>query len=84
MAQAMQPDDMTDMPERRQRVLAVLDEGRCNPMLIRERTGFGKGEVNTDLLALIRSGYVRRLVPGLYELTDEGRDLLDEMEVDDE
>jgi DNA-binding PadR family transcriptional regulator len=67
---------MVTLDERDCDVLAVLEDGRANPYLIREETGLGKGDVNTVLNRLGRSGYVRQVTTGLYEMTDEGRQAL--------
>ncbi|MDB2283677.1 hypothetical protein PM038_00105 [Halorubrum ezzemoulense] len=63
-----------DKPEARDRdVLEVLSDGRANPYLIRDKTGLDKGDTNTVLNRLGRSGYVRQITRGLYEITEEGR-----------
>ena len=62
-----------DLEERDRRVLAVLAEGRANPYLIREETELGKGDTNTVLNRLARAGMVRQVTRGLYEITERGR-----------
>jgi hypothetical protein len=69
---------MNELDSRDVEVLEVLAEGRANPMLIRERTGLDKGDVNTVLNRLGRAGYVRQLAHALYELTDYGEERLSE------
>jgi restriction endonuclease Mrr len=64
--------DMTDLNEQDRAVLTVLAEGRSNPLLIRDRTGFGKGTVNTSLNRLSRTGHVTQVVRGLYRITEKG------------
>ena len=68
---------MRDLSERDREILAAMHDGRINPMLIRERTGYGKGEVATSLNKLERYGHVHKIVHGLYEITDEGRAALE-------
>jgi DNA-binding IclR family transcriptional regulator len=65
---------MVELDTRDRDVLAVLADGRANPYLLRERTGLGKGEINTVLNRLARSGCVEQVTRGLYEATDEGLD----------
>lgn len=59
-------------------VLAVLAGGRANPMLIREETDQDKGDVNSVLVKLTRDGLAKRVTTGLYEITDDGREVLDD------
>lgn len=67
-----------ELNDRDRDVLRVLAEGRANPYHIRERTGLGKGDVNTAVNRLGRSGYVRQVTRGLYEITELGREEIDE------
>jgi DNA-binding IclR family transcriptional regulator len=60
-------------------VLRVLADGRANPYLIREETGMDKGDVNTVVNRLGRSGAVEQVTRGLYRITIKGQE-----EVDDE
>lgn len=62
-----------ELNDRDRDVLAVLSEGRANPKLVRDETDLDKGDVNTVLVRLGRSGYVRQVTRGLYEITDDGR-----------
>lgn len=55
--------------------LGVLAEGRANPMLIREETDLDKGDVNSVLVKLTRDGLAKRVTTGLYEITDDGREV---------
>jgi DNA-binding PadR family transcriptional regulator len=64
--------------DRDHEVLRVLAGGRANPYLIREETGLDKGDTNTVLNRLGRSGYIEQVTRGLYKLTDEGREEVDE------
>jgi len=75
---SVQESGMAELNNRDEEVLAVLAEGRANPMLIRDETGLDKGDVNTVLNRLGRGGYIRQLTHGLYELTDYGRERLSE------
>lgn len=60
--------------DREDDVLEVLqEEGRVNPLLVREETGYGKGDVNTALSNLRAAGWVRRVTRGLYEFVDDPR-----------
>jgi predicted transcriptional regulator len=68
--QTVQPND------REQEVLAVLAVRAANPYHIREETGLDKGAVNTALNKLARYGYVQQVTRGLYEITDEGREVV--------
>ena len=74
MGVAQKPADMVTLDDRDREALGVLAEGRANPMLIREETGLDKGAVNTVLVKLTRDGLAKRVVPGLYEITDDGRE----------
>ena len=51
----------------------VREERRVNPLLVREETGYGKGDVNTALSNLRAAGWVRRVTRGLYEFVDDPR-----------
>jgi Mn-dependent DtxR family transcriptional regulator len=64
---------MVDLDDRDSNVLAVLDDGRANPYLIREETGLDKGDINTVLNRLARAGYVEQVTRGLYEITMSGK-----------
>ena len=63
---------MVELDGRDRDVLEVLTDGRANPYLIREETGYGKGEINTVLNRLARAGYVEQVTRGLYEMTASG------------
>jgi Mn-dependent DtxR family transcriptional regulator len=63
---------MADLDDRDRAVLNAMTDGRCNPMLIRERTGLDRGDVNTVLNRLARAGLVTSVTRGLYQLTDDG------------
>jgi len=73
---ALSAVDMVELDARDRAVLAVMIEGRANPYLIREETDLDKGEVNTVLVRLGRAGYVRQVTRGLYEITENGRNVL--------
>lgn len=77
MGVAQEQSDMVDLNERDRKVLSVLADGRANPLLIRSETDLDKGDVNTVLVKLTRDGLVKRLVQGLYEITDDGLEVLD-------
>jgi len=64
--------DTMGLDDRDLDMLAVLAEGRANPMLLRERTSYGKGSVNTSLNRLCRAGYATQVTRGLYEITPQG------------
>lgn len=68
------PDfDPTDEEED---VIDVLRaEKRANPLLIREQTELGKGDINTALTRLTSAGWVRKVTRGLYEFVDDPRDV---------
>jgi predicted transcriptional regulator len=66
--------DMDDLDKRDYDILEVLAEGRANPKLIRDETNLSKGDVNTVLVRLGRTGLVRQVTRGLYEITDDGRE----------
>lgn len=65
--------EMATLNERDYEVLRTMREGRVNPLLVRERTALDKGDVNTVLVRLGRSGYIEQITRGLYEITDKGR-----------
>ncbi len=73
---ALSAVDMVELDARDRAVLAVMIEGRANPYLIREETDLDKGEVNTVLVRLGRAGYVRQVTRGLYEITENGREVI--------
>ncbi|MDS0223803.1 hypothetical protein NDI54_20965 [Haloarcula sp. S1AR25-5A] len=55
-------------------VLDVLrEEWRANPYLIRQRSGHGKGTVNTALTRLTSAGWVKKVTRGLYEFVEDPR-----------
>jgi len=64
--------DTMELDDRDLDVLAVLAEGRANPMLLRERTDYGKGSINTSLNRLCRSGLATQVTRALYEITPQG------------
>ncbi len=66
------------LDDRDREVLEVLSAGRANPYLIREETGLDKGATNTVLNRLGRNGYVEQVTRGLYELTEKGREEVDD------
>jgi restriction endonuclease Mrr len=70
--------DMVELDERDEEVLSVLAEGRANPYYIREQTGLGKGDTNTVLNRLARAGHVRQVTRGLYEITENGEQIVRE------
>lgn len=63
-----------NIDDRDREVLNVLADGRANPYLIREETGLSKGDVNTVLNRLGRSGLVVQVTQGLYRITETGRE----------
>jgi len=72
-------DDMVNRDytptETEEDVLEVLEEEwRVNPYLIRERTGHGKGAVNTALTRLTSAGWLKKVTRGLYEFVEDPRD----------
>ena len=71
-------DDMDELDDRDRAVLEVLAGGRANPYLIRDETGLGKGDTNTVLNRLGRTGHVRQITRGLYDITDRGREEIDD------
>lgn len=78
MAEAQERPDMADLNDRDKAVLAVLAEGRANPMFIRDKMDMDKGEVNSVLVKLTRDGLAKRVARGLYEITDDGRNVLND------
>jgi len=63
-----------DPDDREEDVLNVLkEEGRVNPYLVRQRTEYGKGEINTSLKSLSDAGWIRRVCRGLYEFVEDPR-----------
>lgn len=61
--------------ENEEAVLDVIrEETRVNPLLVREKTGLGKGNVNTALSNLRAAGWVRRVTRGLYEFVEDPRE----------
>jgi DNA-binding Lrp family transcriptional regulator len=71
--QDYEPDDNEE-----EQILQVLkDEGRANPLRIREQTDIRKEYVSRKLDNLVRAGWVRRVTRGLYEFVDDPRDTED-------
>lgn len=62
--------DPTDHDEQ---VLTVLEEGRANPLYIREETDLPKQRINDSLQRLTSAGWVRKVTRGLYELVEDPR-----------
>jgi len=60
----------------------LKEEGRVNPLLVREETGLGKGDINTALTNFRAAGWVRRVTRGLYEFVDDPRDAPDRRDRD--
>lgn len=60
----------TDVDEK---VIAVLKEGRANPLYIREETGLRKQRINNSLDRLTSAGWVSKVTRGLYELEEDPR-----------
>lgn len=64
-----------NVTERDEEILAVLkEEGRVNPFLIRERTGYDKGDINTTLAKFARHGWITQVTRGLYEFDTDPRE----------
>lgn len=55
--------DSTDHDEQ---VLTILEEGRANPLYIREETDLPKQLINDSLQRLTSAGWVRKVTHGLY------------------
>ena len=71
--QDYEPDDDDE-----EQILQVLkDEGRANPLRIREQTDIRKEYVSRKLDNLVRAGWVRRVTRGLYEFAADPRDVED-------
>ena len=68
----------TALNDRDREVLEAFDGKRANPYLLRERTEMGKGDVNTALNRLARSGYIEQVTHGLYARTEKGEEALDD------
>lgn len=73
---SIEETEMATLDERDYEVLNAMRAGRANPLLVRKRTDLDKGDVNTVLVRLGRSGYVEQITRGLYEITDKGRNEL--------
>lgn len=64
-----------ELNERDEEILAVLrDEGRVTPYLVRQRTGYDKGDVNTTLAKFARHGWISQVTRGLYEFKEDPRE----------
>ena len=72
--------DMVELDDRDRAVLEVMTDGRANPYLIREETELEKGDVNTVLVRLARLGFVEQVTRGLYEITEEGREAVSDID----
>lgn len=63
--------------ENQEDVLSVFkEEGRANPLRIRDVTGLEKQRVNDALRSLVDAGWVRRVNRGLYEFVDDPRETM--------
>jgi len=60
--------------ENDEKVLSVLQEGRANPLYIREESGLAKQRVNESLERLRSAGWARKVTRGLYELVGDPRE----------
>ena len=54
-------------------IIDVLEEGRANPKLLKDRTGLNDQQVNYALNQLRAAGWVKKVTTGLYELTADPR-----------
>ena len=63
-----------DPPKNQEWVIEVLEEGRANPKLLKDRTGLNDQQVNYALNQLIAAGWVEKVTTGLYELNLDPRD----------
>jgi len=63
-----------DPPKNQEWVIEVLEEGRANPKLLKDRTGLNDQQVNYALNQLIAAGWVKKVTTGLYELEVDPRD----------
>ena len=59
-------------------VLKVLNEGRANPLYIREKADLPKQRVNESLERLRSAGWVKKVTRGLYELVGDPRESQDD------
>mgnify|MGYP000303693980 CR=1 FL=1 len=57
-----------------EKVLDVLEEGRANPLHLRERTDLSKQRLNRVLNRLRANGRVTKVTRGLYEIGDDAGD----------
>ena len=55
-------------------VIDVLEEGRANPLYLKNRTGLNDQQVNYACNQLIAAGWVEKIEKGLYELQEDPRD----------
>jgi len=77
--QDYEPDDDDE-----EQILQVLkQEGRANPLRIREQTDIRKEYVSRKLDNLVRAGWVRRVTRGLYEFADDPRDTEEDRDAGD-
>jgi|APHM01.1.fsa_nt_gi hypothetical protein len=68
------PNEDYEPTDREDDVIDVMaEEGRVNPLLLRERTGYGKGDINTALSNLRAAGWITRVTRGLYEFVEDPR-----------
>ena len=54
-------------------VIDVLEEGRANPLYLKNRTGLNDQQVNYALNQLIAAGWVEKVEKGLYGLHEDPR-----------
>lgn len=75
MSSAIVVNENFDPTENQEQVFAVFkEEGRANPLRVREVTGLGKQRVNDALGSLVDAGWIRRVNRGLYEFVDDPRE----------
>jgi predicted transcriptional regulator len=55
-----------------------LAEGRCTPSFLEHRTDYRRQAIQGRLTVLRASEHVVKVDTGLYEITDKGRDALDD------
>jgi len=66
--ESYQPDSVEDD------VMTVLrDEERVNAVLVRERTGHGRREINNALSNLCTAGWAKKVARGLYDYVSDPR-----------
>lgn len=63
--------DPNDLDELHWAIIEELQEGRCTPSYLAEKTGESRQLVSQRLRDLVMAGFVEKVHTGLYELVED-------------